>query len=165
MSYQFAQNVESKTPAGGCVRQGFLRMDGLRLAGVPGSRCHAKDPCSYPSARLGFWQAQVMSRAGHFSIEECPFRGKQKWTSLVSTRRSRAPHLSSTPGPGRSAATRCSPLGCQTGAMCFEARHLHGRSERGCSFQMVDEIATATQIALAIKEPAAMSIGPAAARP
>jgi len=42
-----------------------LRMDGLRLAGVPGSRCHAKDPRSYPSARLGFWQAQVMSRAGH----------------------------------------------------------------------------------------------------
>jgi len=30
---------------------------------------------------------------------------------------------------------------------------------------MVDEIATATQIALAIKEQAAMSIGPAAARP
>jgi hypothetical protein len=31
---------------------------------MEGSRCHAKDPRSYPSARLGFRQAQVMSRAG-----------------------------------------------------------------------------------------------------
>jgi hypothetical protein len=42
-----------QTPAGGCVRQGFVRMDGLRLGGYGGSRCHAKDPRGYQSARLG----------------------------------------------------------------------------------------------------------------
>jgi hypothetical protein len=42
----------------------LLRMDGLRLGGMEGSRCHAKDPRSYPSAGLGFRQAQVVSRAG-----------------------------------------------------------------------------------------------------
>jgi hypothetical protein len=67
-AYPFAHSDEQKadtekqTPTGsGRDRQG-LRMDGLRLGGYGGSRCHAKDPRSYPSARLGFWQAQVMSR-------------------------------------------------------------------------------------------------------
>jgi hypothetical protein len=45
----FARMTEKQTPAGGCWPTGVRRMDGMR--GLGGSRCHAKDPRSYPSAR------------------------------------------------------------------------------------------------------------------